>query len=281
MLGPGNRGAIDDGVVVDPCVAVHPGPPGELVDIAVQFVGTRFEGHVDDAALAAAKLRIVGVGDDLEFLHRIDGRNVGDLRVALRRLVGDAIEHQHRIAFAAAVDVQRAFGLVKGAGPLLAAIPVDAGAQLGQGAGIAAVQRQLGDAGVFHHLTDIGFAFVQQRLGRHGYRLGHRADLHDKVDGGRLIDIEHNVGLALPRKVAGLGADRIEAGLEVGHRVVAGAGRQSGHIRIGALIVDGDRSFWDGRMTGVSDVAGELLAEKRGRKQKNHDSQPACFVVVH
>ena len=61
---------------------------------------------------------------------------------------------------------------------------------------VAAVERQLEDALVFHDLTDADVpGFHQRRAGLDLHRLGKLAKLEDDVDGGTAIDLQHDAGL--------------------------------------------------------------------------------------
>ncbi len=136
----------------------------ELVDAAVHAVGARLERHVDDAARRAPVLRVVAVGDDLEFLHRVDRRHVGDVVAPLNRVVRRAVEQELVVAVLAAVDRPVGDGAVVER-PLINRRPVvgDARRQVRQHEGIARVQRKLGDAQVVDDHAAVGVRRLEQR----------------------------------------------------------------------------------------------------------------------
>ena len=79
-------------------VRVEPLAAVELVAGAVEAVGARLQRHVDDAAGGAPVLRVVGVGLDLELLHRVGRRHVGDVVAALVGVVRGAVEQELVVA---------------------------------------------------------------------------------------------------------------------------------------------------------------------------------------
>ena len=99
------------GVVLER-IGVQPLAPRELVDRAVRRVGAALQRHVDDAAAGLAVLRVIGVGLDLELLHRIDRRHVGDVVAARLRVIGRAVQQELVIGCAAAVDAPVGDGAV-------------------------------------------------------------------------------------------------------------------------------------------------------------------------
>ena len=75
----------------------------------------------------------------------------------------------------------------------------DAGDQAGEGDEAAAVQRQVDDLPVVDHLSETGaFRPQQRRVGRHGDRLGHRADGELQVEPHGLAG-----GEPIPSRVSG------------------------------------------------------------------------------
>src|SRR5262249_58962603 len=70
--------------------------------VAMMRVRSRLERDVDDAAARAPVLRVVGVGLDLEFLRRVDGRNERDRAPGAH--AGDAVDEHFVLLRAAAVD---------------------------------------------------------------------------------------------------------------------------------------------------------------------------------
>ena len=84
----------------------------EFVGAAAHAVGARLDRRVDHRARAAAELRGIGVGLNLELLQRLD-RRLHELHVfaAERVRIGDvvdAVEQEHVVERAVAVDVERA-----------------------------------------------------------------------------------------------------------------------------------------------------------------------------
>ena len=60
----------------------------------MQGIGAALQRDVDDAAAGVAVLRIVGVGLDLELLHRVDRRHIGQVIGAGLRIIRRPVQQE-------------------------------------------------------------------------------------------------------------------------------------------------------------------------------------------
>src|SRR5262249_24819681 len=125
---------------------------------AVKLVATRLDLNVDDAARSASVLCIVRVGDDLELLNRVHGRDVGEVIAALDRIIGGAIKQELVVAILAAVDGPVGNRpVVEGALVNGRTVVSNSGRERREHKRITSVEGQLGDAPVFYHVAAIRF----------------------------------------------------------------------------------------------------------------------------
>ena len=262
-------------------VRVEPFPPCELVHGAAQLVRARLQRHVHDAAGGAAVLRIVAVGDDLEFLDRVDRRHVGDVVAALNRVVRRAVEQELVVAVLTAVD--RPVGnraVVEGALVDGGTVVGDAGRQVGQHERVARVERQLVDAIVVDHQPAIGLGgFEDRRFRDDADLLAQFAELELKVHRGGLAQLEAHVRLTDLSEPGELRCHGVETGFQKRNGVHAlgggGGGRELSALRVGG----GDDRSWNDEPVRIGDATGDRGAEFLGgggaREEQRQDERDA------
>src|SRR5262249_39348832 len=164
-LGLGPAGEVGDEVVGVELVVAQ-----ELEGRAVEFVGPRLDGNVHGVAGGVAVFGREVVGLHLEFLHGVDGGDVGDAVAAdVAGEVADVVVH--------AVEQDVVGGVAAAAGDEgkvggEAAKRSGAAGEQSEEEGIAAVEGQLDDAAVLNDLAQRRSLRIQQRgrsLDHHGF----------------------------------------------------------------------------------------------------------------
>ena len=137
-------------MVVEPEIGIERGVAVELIDVAMELVGSGLGDDVDDVAGAPSILGSKGVVLNLELLHRVDRRNIID-RAPLRVGIPGAIQHVSRGSKEAAGKVEERNVLVGVVGARTAAAQqhlalrgvVHRGVQGRETINIAQIKRQL------------------------------------------------------------------------------------------------------------------------------------------
>lgn len=94
--------------IVGECVGIERSALQKLVNGTVHAVGAAADGNVNYAPAGTAILDIVGARHHLEFLHRVDGWDVGDIvHAVIDGIVGSAVEEKLVIRASPAVDRPR------------------------------------------------------------------------------------------------------------------------------------------------------------------------------
>ena len=262
------------GALVEELVGVELAVAQKLEQSAVELVGSAPRGNVHHASAAAAPLRREAVGLHLELLRRLHGGNRRDLVEEPGR-ARHAVDLHFIGLEPSSIDGE--VRIPRGIDGEVAELPVggggaqNAGRQLHQAEGAAAVQRNVRDFRGVHHLAQRRTVLLQYgRGGRYFHRLRHLPDLQDEVQACHLV---HRQGHSIPR-------DRTETGLLHFHAVRADGQQRNGEnaARIGhglngnrcGRVGDGDIDAGNDGFAGIGHTAGDLrrLAECRQRQQE-------------
>ena len=253
-----------------------------LEDAAVQMVGPGFRREGDDASAGAPPFGLIGRGEHLELLDRIDLRDGGDRVVVVHGRVCPAVEQAFGGRQLPAVDAEGVgvgFALV-----VVAGFAVVGGYALGkvhQLQRIPDVQRCVRDELALDHVAALGrsrLEFRRRRLDRNFLRLRHRPQR--EVDGLFAADLEldslhADVGERRRCRIQGIGAGRqrrqkkVSCGVALDRRLFARGVAGDDHLHPlhrGAGAVD--------NVT----VDGAALRHRERRERKQQDEQPAAHA---
>ena len=168
----------------------------ELVHGAVELVAAGLGHHVDGRRAVAAELGGEIVRRDPEFLNQVDVRIDGGAAGGELVVVVGAIEQEVVGAVALTVD-ERRVAAGRAAEDGIAGIRRGARLQLHQLEGVAAVERQLGDALLVDQIREAAFFGVdQRRVALHLDRFGQCAHLQREVEAHRFTDGDENLRTA-------------------------------------------------------------------------------------
>ena len=239
----------------------------------MQRVCSRGGDDRDLRAVALAVAGAVGVGDDVEFAHRVDaeqlaagaaGRDVDERGSG----VLDSVEEEEIVLRAAAADgkhvAHRGVG-GSGAARTLAGIVHGGGIEGQQLVEAAAVERELLDLALVDETGGLLRSGVHDRVAGLDYnRFADRAHAQSEVHLHALPDDQHDAGLSLRLKAVVRRRDRVVADGNAGRCVAAvGAGDERAR-EAGVGLADGDGSAADCGPVGVVNGAANVAANNLG-----------------
>jgi hypothetical protein len=121
---------------------------------------------------------------------------------------------------------------------------------------VAAADRQRLNLRGRHHATEIHLARLdERRLAAHGDDLRHRAEIHNEIDLCGTADRQHDARPYRRLEILQLGANVVDAGIERGDPIAAGAVGGSAARRSGARALDRERHTWQRRTGFIGDDA--------------------------
>ena len=206
-------------------IRVEPGAAGELPAGGMKGLRAGLQHHVEDAAAGLAVLRVIGVLLDVELLHRVDDRHVGNVIAASLRIVRRAVHHELIVRLAAAVDGPL------GDSPVVKRTLPDGGPaenharhHRAQHERIAAVERKFRDRdGVDDAGAGSGLRFEQRGFTSDIHRVRQRADLKHHIDTGDLAHLDGQVFAVAHLKALRRHRQFITAGTQERNRVSTGS----------------------------------------------------------
>jgi len=256
----------------------------DVVGRAVKGVGSRFETHVDDAALGLADGGVERRGLHLELADQVGGRNPGrDEFVSgpgvSRGAVYRAVQHHIAAVRAGSIhgvshDVSRLERAVQGE----AHGEGDPGRQLDEVVGVTVRNRQFGHpAGVHHRAHGSAGGFQQRRFRHHRYLFCNLAYLQGEIDLEPVVDAQFKAVLNHTLEPGGLGFDAVGAGDQVRQQVVALSVGHRGYGDAGCDVGGFDRSIGNYGPCGIQHAAqngaARLLAHEGANHQDGEDRQ--------
>ena len=272
---PDAAGVVEEGVGIENLV------PQEFVGGAMKFVAAGLRGHVDDAAREAAELSTKVVGLNLEFLHRVLGRDQGG-EVGVADVDGRTVERRGALIRLAATDLVVAPGEDVDPGGTLHRLPLrhDTRGESDQVQHVAPVERRLGDLAGLDDLAERGCLRLQQRrAGNDLDDFGHFSDLQHRVDADARVDLDRDRLLRELLEAVRACFQAVLARNEVDEAIQAG---RFGLLH--ALFAGGETRHGDARsrnhgtcrvLYGPDQAAVEGLAEGRASKKRQARYQPS------
>ena len=242
----------------------------------MQRVGAALHRHVDRRPSRVALLRVVGRRLDLELLHRVGGRDVGDAPSV--GVVGRAVEGELVAPGGPVGDDRRGPRVVERAGELEVAGVGRARREPGQDERVAVRERQAGDPlGVDHLARGPRSRLEKRRAGHDLDQLGDPAGLELEVQRQAVADADLH-GPAGLLEAHQLGGHRVLADGKVEQVVVAlrvGSGRDREVRRLPGGDDGGPGHYCARRVGhGARDGAARLLGRRKPRREDQAGRSP-------
>ena len=248
----------------------------EFEQRSVQLRGAALGDHAHHAAARLAVLRIVRVGDDLHFLHRV-GAGRDQQRTPVAALRRHAVDQQQHGLIPSAIHREPALILIARRGRDSRANRRDSGLRPDQveGIPISAVEWKVGHLGlVERHLPVSGLRIDLQNRALDLDGLRHLSELHADIQLGSLARRQRDA-LHIAAETLHLGRQLVGARQQLRNRIAAGivAGRAPLLVRRG--IFDFNRSVGNRRLVGIGhqprDVGRKHLTEAAGGNPTNEE----------